>query len=114
MPHPVVANCRSNGHIDHLAEDDKQHVKLFNCNFDFTYAEHFHTARFGPGAFIQLLDVLFHESIGRHIEIIRHGKIFSMCTTACCLGHVLILSTAVKPALLLLQQGTTTISLSSV
>lgn len=65
---------RSTGDINELAEDNKQHVKLFNCNFDFTYAEHFHTARFGPGAFIQLLDVLFHESTGRHIEIIRHGK----------------------------------------
>lgn len=65
---------RSNGNINELAKDNKQHVKLFNCNFDFTYAEHFHTARFGPGAFIQLLDVLFHESTGRHIEIIRHGK----------------------------------------
>ena len=65
---------RSTGNINELAEDNKQHVKLFNCNFDFTYAEHFHTPRFGPGAFIQLLDVLFHESTGRHIEIIRHGK----------------------------------------
>ncbi|KAL3149471.1 hypothetical protein ABBQ32_002255 [Trebouxia sp. C0010 RCD-2024] len=65
---------RSNGNINELATDNKQHVKLFNCNFDFTYAEHFHTARFGPGAFIHLLDVLFHETTGRHIEIIRHGK----------------------------------------
>lgn len=65
---------RSDGNLYNLAEDNKQHVKLFNCNFDFTYAEHFHTARFGPGAFISLLDHLFHESTGRHVEIIRHGK----------------------------------------
>lgn len=69
---------RSNGNINELAEDNKQHVKLFNCNFDFTYAEHFHTARFGPGAFIHLLDVLFHESTGQHIEIIRHGEFITL------------------------------------
>eukprot|EP00891_Asterochloris_glomerata_P004853 jgi/Astpho2/4853/fgenesh1_pg.00069_%23_10_t len=65
---------RSDGRIEHLAEDGKQHVKLFNCNFDFTYAEHFHTARFGPGAFIKLLELLFTESTGRQLEIIKHGK----------------------------------------
>ena len=66
--------CRSDGRIEHLAEDGKQHVKLFNCNFDFTYAEHFHTARFGPGAFIKLLELLFTESTGRQLEIIKHGE----------------------------------------
>lgn len=65
---------RSDGRVQHLATDNKQHVKLFNCNFDFTYAEIFHTARFGPGAFIKLLEVLFTETTGRHLEVIRHGK----------------------------------------
>jgi hypothetical protein len=78
-----MLECRSTGNINELAEDNKQHVKLFNCNFDFTYAEHFHTARFGPGAFIQLLDVLFHESTGRHIEIIRHGQSCSVYAMHC-------------------------------
>ncbi|KAK9823437.1 hypothetical protein WJX72_002729 [[Myrmecia] bisecta] len=66
---------RSDGRINHLATDNKQHVKLFNCNFDFLYAEKFHTGRFGPGAFMQLLEHLFSEvTDGRRIEIIRHGK----------------------------------------
>jgi len=81
--HTCMLECRSTGNINELAEDNKQHVKLFNCNFDFTYAEHFHTARFGPGAFIQLLDVLFHESTGRHIEIIRHGQSCSVYAMHC-------------------------------
>ncbi len=30
--------------------------------------------RFGPGAFLQLLELLYHRASGRELEVRRHGK----------------------------------------
>ncbi|GMH39694.1 hypothetical protein BSKO_07592 [Bryopsis sp. KO-2023] len=66
---------RSNGNVNQIADDGIQHVKFIACNFDFTFVNHHPLPRFGPGAFIDLLGLLFSKSTGgRSLEIIKHGK----------------------------------------
>ena len=41
---------------------------------DFYYMDAYSLPRFGPGAFLQLLELLYHRASGRKLEVRRHGK----------------------------------------
>ncbi|KAK3262481.1 hypothetical protein CYMTET_28666 [Cymbomonas tetramitiformis] len=51
-----------------------QKVKLFVCNFDFTYAWANVAPRFGPGAFVRCLETLFYQLHAKNLEYICYGK----------------------------------------
>ncbi|KAK9833554.1 hypothetical protein WJX81_005671 [Elliptochloris bilobata] len=56
------------------AAKEPQAVRVYHCNFDFYYMDAYALPRFGPGAFLQLLEMLYARASGRELEVLRHGK----------------------------------------
>jgi hypothetical protein len=60
---------QTDGRLGHPAGGGTQAVKLYVCNFDFTFAWADVAPRFGPGAFVRCLETLFLGVTGRPLTV---------------------------------------------